>query len=73
MFDHGISQILAGPLIDSPANAIILVPELHDRFGRLQCYLQEDPDLPNTYTFYTARGAVPLPPSYAAVGRRDVF
>lgn len=52
---------------------MMLVPELHDRFGRLQCYLQEDPDLANTYTFYTARGAVPLPPSYAAVGRRVVF
>lgn len=73
MFDPGISHVLAGPLIDSPANAMMLVPELHDRFGRLQCYLQEDPDLANTYTFHTTRGTVPLPPSYAADGRRVVF
>lgn len=73
MFDPGISRLLAGPLIDSPANAMMLIPELHDRFGRLQCYLQEVPDVPYSYTFHSTRGAVALHPTDDPAGRHIVF
>lgn len=74
MFDPGISQALAGPLIDSPANAMMLVPELHDRFGRLECYFEECPALAvNTYTFHTTRGSVPLDAASAPAASHVVF
>ncbi|KAL0636405.1 hypothetical protein Q9L58_004655 [Maublancomyces gigas] len=54
MFDPGISRILEGTAINSPANALMLLPELHQRFGRLECYLEEVDE--NTYSFkHTAR------------------
>lgn len=61
IFDPGISSTLTGNLIDTPANAMMLVSDLHDRFGRLECYLE--PALlqaPHTYTFHTVRGALSL-------------
>lgn len=60
MFSPGISATLAGPLIDTPVNALMLISELHDRFGKLECYLEAG-TAPNSYTFHTVRGAVPLP------------
>lgn len=62
MFVPGISNTLAGELIDTPMNAMILTSELHERFGSLECYLQETPE-PNTYTFHMVRGVAPLVPS----------
>lgn len=54
--------MLEGSLIDSPANAMILVTDIHDEFGKLRCYLEEVKGSPNTYTFVTTTGAVELPP-----------
>lgn len=66
MFDPGISTTLCGSLIDTPANAMMLVADLHDRFGRLQCYLEAQPLRGrNTNSFHTTRGAMPLPSSLA--------
>lgn len=64
MFAPGISNTLAGALIDTPMNAMILTADLHDRFGSLECYLQAT-DEPHTYTFHMVRGVpalVPAPP-----------
>lgn len=58
MFDPGISAALEGSLIDTPANALILLPELHQRFGRLECYLEEV--AANTYTAHHVRRCLPL-------------
>lgn len=60
MFSPGLSATLAGTLIDTPANALMLISELHDRFGKLECYLEAG-TAPNSYTFHTVRGAIPLP------------
>lgn len=74
MFDPGISATLCGSLIDTPANAMMLAADLHDRFGRLQCYLEAQPSRgPDTYTFHTTRGAVPLPPSLTPAVSHIVF
>lgn len=58
MFDPGISAALEGSFIDTPANALILLPELHQRFGRLECYLEEV--AANTYTVHHVRRCLPL-------------
>lgn len=74
MFDPGISSILSGTLIDTPMNAMMLAAELHDRFGNLQCYLQEAPTVgENTYTFHTTRGASTLDPAFAPAASHIVF
>lgn len=73
MFDPGVSRDLTGPLIDSPANAMILIPELHHRFGRLQCYLEEVDGAPHTYTFRSTRGAAVLDRKDGPRGRAVVF
>lgn len=62
MFVPGLSTMLEGSLIDSPANAMILVSDIHDEFGKLRCYLEEIPGSANSYTFKTTTGAVELPP-----------
>lgn len=62
MFAPGISNSLAGDLIDTPMNAMILTADLHERFGNLDCYLQPTPEA-NTYTFHMVRGKAPLVPS----------
>lgn len=64
MFDPGISRVLEGSLIDSPANAMLLTSELHDEFGKLRCYMQEVPGRVNTYVIKTTRGATPLSAGY---------
>lgn len=73
MFDPGISRVLAGSLIDSPSNAMIMIPELHHRFGRLQCYLQEVPGQADTYSFHSTRGAAALDRKDGPRGRNVVF
>lgn len=74
MFDQGVTATLSGALIDTPMNAMILASELHDRFGRLQCYLQEAPSgALNTYTFHTTPGAIPLDPAFAPTSTPIVF
>lgn len=72
MFAPGISNSLAGDLIDTPANAMILIPELHERFGSLELYLQETETL-HTYTWHLVRGAYPLLPSVAPRSKYVVF
>lgn len=62
MFVPGLSTLLEGSLIDSPANAMILVTDIHDEFGRLRCYFEEVKGRPDSYTFVTTAGAVELPP-----------
>lgn len=62
MFLPGLSTILEGSLIDTPANAMILASDIHDEFGKLLCYLEEVPDCPNCYTFKTTSGAAELLP-----------
>lgn len=62
MFDPGIS--LEGPLIDTPANALLLLSELHDRFGAMEAYFEELPectDLVMVYRFVFADGYNDLP------------
>lgn len=74
MFDPGISSTLTGTMIDMPANAMMLVSDLHDRFGRLECYLEPAPSHgPHTYTFHTVRGALPLDPYFAPASPHVVF
>lgn len=74
MFDPGISSTLCGSLIDTPANAMMLGADLHDRFSRLQCYLEAQPSRgPNTCMFHTTRGPMPLPPSLAPAASHIVF
>lgn len=65
MFDPGVSRVLEGSAIDSPANAMLLASELHDEFGRLRCYMEELPGRPNMYAVKTVRGATALPPGFA--------
>lgn len=43
-------------------NAMILTADLHDRFGSLECYLQETSE-PHTYMFHMVRGVAPLVPA----------
>lgn len=62
MFVPGLSTLLEGPLIDSPANAMILVTDIHDEFGKLRCYFEEVRGYPDSYRFVTTMGAVELPP-----------
>lgn len=64
----GISNSLAGDLIDTPANAMILIPELHQRFGSLELYLQETETL-HTYRWHLVRGAYPILRSVTARSR----
>lgn len=74
MFDPGISSTLQGTMIDMPTNAMMLVSDLHDWFGRLQCYLEPAPSHgPHAYTFHTVRGALPLDPYFAPASPHIVF
>ncbi|RPB06310.1 hypothetical protein P167DRAFT_458626, partial [Morchella conica CCBAS932] len=67
MFDPGVSLLLQGERIDGPANAMMLYPELHSRFGLLHWYLEEVPgggggdDDEAVYVFCRSRGAPLLP------------
>lgn len=64
MFDPGISTVLEGPLIDTPANAVLLLCELHDRFRALEAYFEELPqctDQSRVYRFVFADGYNDLP------------
>ncbi|KAL0634805.1 hypothetical protein Q9L58_006238 [Maublancomyces gigas] len=66
MFDPGVSSQLEGALIDTPANAVLLLSELHDRFGALEAYFEELPectDLMRVYRFVFADGYNDLPDS----------
>lgn len=63
MFDPGVSHVLEGTSIDSPANAMLLATELHDEFGRLRCYMDGLPGRPNTYAVKMVRGATELIPA----------
>lgn len=71
MFDPGISTVLEGPLIDTPANAMILATELHDEFGRLRCYFDEL--APGTYRFRKTRYATSLSPAADPKADRITF
>lgn len=62
MFAPGVSNSLAGDLIDTPMNAMMLTADIHERFGNLDCYLQQTSEA-NTYTFHMVRGKAPLVPS----------
>lgn len=74
MFDPGISASLAGTLIDTPSNALMLATEIHDAFGHLECYFEPAPVRDaHTYTFHTTRGAIPLDPMCAPAGPYVVF
>lgn len=71
MFDPGISRIPEGTAIDSPANAFVLLPELHQRFGRLECYLEEVDE--NTYSFKHTARSVQIEAFYEPRAPRLVF
>lgn len=75
MFSPGISTALAGIRIDSPSNAMLLVSELHDRFGNLECYFEAAPAHvgANAYTFHTTPKAIPIDPSLVPTGSYVVF
>lgn len=62
MFVPGLSTMLEGSRIDSPANALILVTDIHDEFGKLRCYLEEVPGCAGSYMFKATSAAVELPP-----------
>lgn len=71
MFDPGISAALEGPLIDTPFNAVLLLAELHDRFGALEAYFEEldgCSDASRVYRFVFADAYDDLPP---AVGVKE--
>ncbi|RPB07520.1 hypothetical protein P167DRAFT_540039 [Morchella conica CCBAS932] len=63
MFDSGVSSLLQGERIDGPANAMMLYPELHNRFGLLRWYLEEVPGGGDeaVYVFCRSRDAPQLP------------
>lgn len=57
LFDPNLSHTLEGDLIDTPRNAITLIHDLRELFGRLKAYFEAVPDMPNTYVFKTTRTA----------------
>jgi hypothetical protein len=69
MFCPGIPDLLSGPSIDSPCNAITLTLELHKRFGQLTVFFTPVmADIGTTsnshYRFEKTTRSPPLPPGY---------
>ncbi|KAL7623277.1 hypothetical protein AAE478_006958 [Parahypoxylon ruwenzoriense] len=53
MFDVGAAELIQGPEIDRPRNAITLTPFLHRSFSNFQVYFEHVPDGDHTYTIKT--------------------
>lgn len=72
MFNPGISSSLEDPFIDTPSNAVLLLSELHNRFGALEAYVEEllaCSDLARVYRFVFADGYNDLPDLVRVKGR----
>ncbi|GAW23564.1 hypothetical protein ANO14919_131310 [Xylariales sp. No.14919] len=53
MFDVGVTELLQGPEIDCPRNAITLTPQHHLSFGSFKVYFEHVPGTDTTYTIGT--------------------
>ncbi len=49
IFDHGVVDLIQGPQIDCPRNAICLTTTMHKFFGSFQIFFDAVPDQPHTY------------------------
>ncbi|RYC58022.1 hypothetical protein CHU98_g8186 [Xylaria longipes] len=53
MFDVGVAELIQGPEIDRPRNALTLTHHFHQLFGDFQVYFEPVPDTDHTYTIRT--------------------
>ncbi|KAJ2975204.1 hypothetical protein NUW58_g8424 [Xylaria curta] len=53
MFDVGVVDLIQGPEIDRPRNAITLTPQHHLSFGSFKVYFERVPNADHTYTIKT--------------------
>ncbi len=53
MFDHGIIQLIQGPDIDQPQNAITLTLSYHRHFGNFEIFFEAVQGSPHTYQIHT--------------------
>lgn len=53
MFDVGVAEIIQGPEIDRPRNALTLTFHFRQLFGDFQVYFEPVPDKDHTYTIKT--------------------
>ncbi|KAH0537051.1 hypothetical protein FGG08_006121 [Glutinoglossum americanum] len=56
LFHPGMEPLLNGVEIDRPFNAMTLTPDLHQAFGKLEWYLEEDSTEPHAYFFKDSPG-----------------
>ncbi|KAK5633398.1 hypothetical protein RRF57_009112 [Xylaria bambusicola] len=67
MFDVGVAELIQGPEIDRPRNAITLTTHYHRSFGDFQVYFEPVPDKDHIYTiktfyprYFVRRAAFPI-------------
>jgi hypothetical protein len=53
MFDIGVAELIQGPEIDRPRNALTLTNFFHQLFGDFQVYFEPVPGKDHTYTIRT--------------------
>ncbi|KAF2967839.1 hypothetical protein GQX73_g5726 [Xylaria multiplex] len=53
MFDVGVAELIQGPEIDRPRNALTLTHDFHQWFSDFQVYFEPVPDSDHTYTIRT--------------------
>ncbi|KAJ2989592.1 hypothetical protein NUW58_g3390 [Xylaria curta] len=53
MFDVGVAELIQGPKIDWPRNALTLTHDFHQYFGDFQVYFEPVPNRDHTYTIRT--------------------
>jgi len=53
MFDVGVAELIQGPEIDRPRNALTLTRDFHQYFGDFQVYFEPVPNRDHVYTVRT--------------------